>query len=64
MLTSAADSHINTAAVTFVNDLCRPSRLFTNNQKLQLKAARAFSIIIGVAGMRIAFTYRPLGLQF
>lgn len=28
MLMSTADSHINTAAVTFVNDLCGPLRLF------------------------------------
>lgn len=60
MIMSTADSHINSAAVIFVNDLCGCFRLFTNNKKLELKAVRIFSMAIGILPLYICLSQKTL----
>ncbi|SPR12226.1 sodium:proline symporter [Orientia tsutsugamushi] len=60
MLMSTADSHINSASIIFVNDLCKPLGLFQNNEKLEFKAVRIFAIFIGVVGLYMALLQKNL----
>ena len=57
MVMSTADSWINTAAVIFTHDLCKPLGLKIKNE---LTLSRIFSIIIGVVAVILALSTNSL----
>lgn len=56
MVMSTADSCINTAAVIFSNDLCRPLGCLPNDEVIKLKVTRLFSTLVGLIGLFVAYT--------
>lgn len=56
MIMSTADSHINSAAIIFVNDLCKTCRLFSSNKFTEIIAVRVFSIAIGIAALYMSMS--------
>lgn len=57
MAMSTADSVINSSAVLFANDLCKPLGFF---KKKELKAAKVFSLILGIGSIFVAMSEADL----
>ncbi len=60
MTMSTADSHINTASIILVNDLCKPLRLLRDDQSTELGLVKIFSILIGTIALIIVLLQQDL----
>ncbi len=54
IIMSSADSFLNAATVSFVNDIIKPLKSINLNPRQELKVARYFTVLLGIAGVIFA----------